>query len=638
MVSRFSGCAVLGISLCLMVHSTAGCSGKHNPGLDTGNGAPAFATHPPLANVLAELDSLEVPPGVEPSLFEALKREFATQWQAADSAKHFAGPPTAEQDRITSLQANDNGDGTFTLSWPYKSSADYDQNGEVNVSDITPIVIHFGATSDDANWQVAKYADGDGNGEVNTADITPIVVNYGTYVAGYNIQTSPTADGTFTDIDNVGWEGATGAYPTVFNATIPLAVGEWVSVVPVDSGGTPGQQSNATQAVQWFDDFTFEVTWQPDTTVVEQEQLGLLTSYDLETGQFTFDATGVVEAGLDISVGRVLMIYGIALGRVTDVQTAGNDLFVQTEYAALTDAISDGTIAWDYGVDFRPERLTSIIVDGERIASQDVNPINEFEFESGGYTYKLALELDNQFCWVSLEVSKGGGATITGKFTAEGFIERFRTVDNIVIAGGVVQQFDHSYEGMRGDLLLELIVTAGTATTDEFINLKLPWTVLEYTFLVGYVPVTVRVKLQVVMNLFVPVAGSAWVDVGFSYDSDIGLSYNGTNVGATGNAGVYSFEEGTHQTGAPSPIVANFGIGFPRVELALLGDLLVPWGQTAFLIEGNFTPFSPALQEAKVAYIGAIGYKLDILGLFGIEGSLTVWNEEETIFQAGETE
>lgn len=73
------------------------------------------------------------------------------------------------------------------LSWYYENTGDYDQNGEVNIADLTPLGVNFGNSGpfaeDSAQWMV----DGDHNGEINLADITPIGINFGERVDGYAI-------------------------------------------------------------------------------------------------------------------------------------------------------------------------------------------------------------------------------------------------------------------------------------------------------------------------------------------------------------------------------------------------------------------------------------------------------------------
>ena len=83
-----------------------------------------------------------------------------------------------------------------TLSWRFYNQGDYDQNGEVNIADLTPLGLYFGqACSYPADEDCARAcADGDHNGELNVADITPIGSNFGKdMLNGWNIYSSADA-------------------------------------------------------------------------------------------------------------------------------------------------------------------------------------------------------------------------------------------------------------------------------------------------------------------------------------------------------------------------------------------------------------------------------------------------------------
>ncbi|MCB1220099.1 MAG: IPT/TIG domain-containing protein [Planctomycetales bacterium] len=85
---------------------------------------------------------------------------------------------------------------TGQLEWYYRNRGDYDQNGEVNVADITQLGVKLNTVSEtpgesfdiaSVEWQV----DGDENGNINISDITPLGANIGNSVSGgYNIYTS----------------------------------------------------------------------------------------------------------------------------------------------------------------------------------------------------------------------------------------------------------------------------------------------------------------------------------------------------------------------------------------------------------------------------------------------------------------
>jgi hypothetical protein len=79
--------------------------------------------------------------------------------------------------------------GADGLAWSYAAQGDYDQNGVVNVADLTPISKHFKEQSPNPG-QPFDYAsaqsqiDGDGNGEINAADLMPIALNFGVDTLG----------------------------------------------------------------------------------------------------------------------------------------------------------------------------------------------------------------------------------------------------------------------------------------------------------------------------------------------------------------------------------------------------------------------------------------------------------------------
>jgi hypothetical protein len=104
------------------------------------------------------------------------------------------------------------------LTWTEQITGDYDQNGEVNLADITPLGQHFGKLVDygppdppgepawwpagdpDAdgamNWRLARI-DGDHNGELNNADVTPIAQHWNEKVSGFCIYHRLGSDGDY---------------------------------------------------------------------------------------------------------------------------------------------------------------------------------------------------------------------------------------------------------------------------------------------------------------------------------------------------------------------------------------------------------------------------------------------------------
>jgi hypothetical protein len=122
-----------------------------------------------------------------------------------------SAPPSAEHSRVELNGSVFSG----KLEWYYRNRGDYDQNGEVNVADITPLGINLGTdnvvpgTSFDES-SVLWMVDGDENGSINISDITPLGSNLGNSASsGYNIYASDD-EADYPDSDN-GLANGTGS-------------------------------------------------------------------------------------------------------------------------------------------------------------------------------------------------------------------------------------------------------------------------------------------------------------------------------------------------------------------------------------------------------------------------------------------
>lgn len=198
-------------SVCVILAATslaAACSVRSFPPADTATSSaqPSAAAQQAL---LTELDSLQAPDGADAAAFAQLKAEFRQLVLSGALRRKAAGKAASAGlgVGIDDLIVADNGGGNFTLSWTYRHQGDYDQNGEVNVSDLSPIGLYFLQNSGGAGWQMARVADGDSNGEVNVADLTPLGQNFGSLVTGYRIESTATpADaGSWSAVTEVGF-------------------------------------------------------------------------------------------------------------------------------------------------------------------------------------------------------------------------------------------------------------------------------------------------------------------------------------------------------------------------------------------------------------------------------------------------
>lgn len=203
-------CILLSLCVC------AGCGGS-NPG-NTPDAAAVNAT-PEIADA-----------GIEPPALADLEALLREQLAALgiDPDKHPASAPTAGNEVIDLECQISDPDGTgpeapdgYLLTWTERLVGDYNMDGLVGVSDITPIAVywfeqvHYDAPyfhhgiedfptgdpeydgdvnpgeppAEDSgayNWRVARV-DGDGNGEINVSELTPVGQHYGERLSGYRI-------------------------------------------------------------------------------------------------------------------------------------------------------------------------------------------------------------------------------------------------------------------------------------------------------------------------------------------------------------------------------------------------------------------------------------------------------------------
>jgi len=82
---------------------------------------------------------------------------------------------------------------TLEFQWFYMSPGDYDQNGEVGISDLTPLGANFKAVGPFDPSSARFLIDGDGNGEIGIADITTIGANFSANIDTYAVYGSASA-------------------------------------------------------------------------------------------------------------------------------------------------------------------------------------------------------------------------------------------------------------------------------------------------------------------------------------------------------------------------------------------------------------------------------------------------------------
>ena len=226
-----------------------GCGGRSHqvaPSIQT-------ASADSLDDALDELDALDTPEGVDAALFAQLKGALAEALITHSPGRRGAEtppykitstPPTGATNRIEDLACSLS-DGEYVLSWLYRNSGDYDQNGVVGIEDITPLAMHFGEDTAPEN----EWIDGDSDGRVHISDITPIAMHFGANVHHYSVQGSHFFSSQFIEVAQLEFPEST---PNDARLELAHSLGAepeylYWRIVPVDDEGNPGDASNTAQ-------------------------------------------------------------------------------------------------------------------------------------------------------------------------------------------------------------------------------------------------------------------------------------------------------------------------------------------------------------------------------------------------------
>jgi|GEM_PF-1911354 len=242
----------------------AGCGGRKGgsslqPEINTATPVRGTQIETTLAQALADLDALPVPEGVDPSLFQELKDELAQQLSERASGRIVSTPPTGDANVVDDLALIDYGSEVYALSWHYRNSGDYDQDGTVGISDITPIAMHYGEAVEE-DYSLVDVIDGSGNDVIDIADITPIAMGYSSEVAGYSIQGADDLEAPFTEVGTVPFSSGTGDGCLSFTHGLATLENLLYQVVPFDAVPEEGVPSGVVSTSEMAFNPTSDIT------------------------------------------------------------------------------------------------------------------------------------------------------------------------------------------------------------------------------------------------------------------------------------------------------------------------------------------------------------------------------------------
>jgi|GEM_PF-3058748 len=177
------------LAVLLLTVALLGCGGGKSAPTGTNLKSMPASSDQNLDDVLAELEALEPPEGVDPVLFDQLKEEFGRQLESGGGK--FVSTPSSNA--INDFLEVDPVTDPPTVTWSSDNLiADGSLNGVVGIEDITPIATYYGMQWNDPEGDdyepYAKLGDYARDGVVGIEDISPLAMTYGQDTAGFTVE------------------------------------------------------------------------------------------------------------------------------------------------------------------------------------------------------------------------------------------------------------------------------------------------------------------------------------------------------------------------------------------------------------------------------------------------------------------
>lgn len=367
----------------------------------------------------------------------------------------------------------------------------------------------------------------------------------------------------------------------------------------------------------------YNVEYKDNTVILKDDNNSLIRNLDTASNTYTFDGS---KFDKDPKVGEVILVEGKLLRKVKSISRNGGDLVVETEDAALTDAIENGEIAWEVTPEW--SNATELKFDGVTVMKLPPHFTEAIEhtISFGGIDHKITIEpkLVNgkiNSCDFTFVMAKKIGGKATAAFTAKGTVTLPSQSTLIKIKEGKLEEFKSFNKGIQADL--ELSLSAAGSTSGEH-SLELPGIALSIPIrfiptpsgpIPLPIPVSIDIGIQFVTKMTVPDASSsATASAKCSITADGEFEYTGINVNTAGNFGKDQITDGEFDAAANIniPIDVQFGVAFPRVGLNIAGQELA-YIHTGFTT-GSSLQWGPLCKSGYVKMVVEGGYELKVLG------------------------
>lgn len=150
-----------------------------------------------------------------------------------DFSKIALKAPQGDENKVTDLSLVKGANGKYFLLWSYKNLGDYNQDGIVDIADITPIAQHYNENVNEYN----EWIDGNKDGRIGISDVTAIAQNYFADCTTYRFNPEPLNWVKISRIQDAVNDGKRKKFRVSEDEFPYLQPGQVLYVVPFDRNG-----------------------------------------------------------------------------------------------------------------------------------------------------------------------------------------------------------------------------------------------------------------------------------------------------------------------------------------------------------------------------------------------------------------
>jgi len=379
-----------------------------------------------------------------------------------------------------------------------------------------------------------------------------------------------------------------------------IGIGMWFAG---HGGGPSGAQVAKTDAS------VESLTYVSDNTLVPESVANRIAKVDPD--KLTFDGNVNVSS---LPVGQPLMFPGKAVRRINHVAVEGGKTVVYTDPAKLNEVIKDAKIGWNQTFSFSKMSMSDLQrirpMFGGTALAQTGSSGNGVEFSGEIQGWSMTVNIRPNSAESRLDVTIDGTKGSAARVHADGYISDFRSHGNLAYTDSNLDDFSYEEQGLQGRLHV-LFAAVALGSDEALFNIPAEFSI---PYEVG--PLYMEAKLKANLRVVPEVRGgaSAQADFTVSYGADRGFSFQGGHVTPLGqldnqDVGV------TGDTVSAGTIATGMGVGveFPRLELAMYGEVIVPYLALDNYAYTVYTP-DPPCQEGGLRQRAVAGLTLSFLG------------------------